>query len=87
MQGEKQSFWKSRTVRSALALIFGAISYLAASFGFVDWQDLGAAETVYPDIQNGIAMIKAGQWLAGLTLIGSSLAIYFRVKATKLIGF
>lgn len=86
MENETQKWWQSRTVRSLLALVLGSISYLAASLGFIDWEDLNRAQTVYPDVSSGIVMVQAGQWLAGVTLIGSALAIYFRVNATKFIS-
>lgn len=81
MQTETKKWWQSRTIQAVLALIAGAVAHFLASFGVVEWEDLQRAQTVYPEIESGWAMIQAGRIMDALVIIGGSLAIYFRKTA------
>ena len=83
---QTKSLFRSRTVQAVLALMAGAVAHFLASFGLIDWSDLQHASNVYPDLDAGILMLKAGRWMDALVLVGGSLAIYFRKTATKLIA-
>lgn len=83
---ETQKWWQSRTIKSVIALVAGSISYLLATFSVVSVEQLQQAGTVYPEVQNGIALIQGGQLFAGLSIIVGGLVAYFRTTAKKLIG-
>lgn len=72
-------WWQSKIVRTAGALFAGSITYIGATLGYFDPEDLARAQTVYPEVQNGITLIQAGQVLAGITAILSPLVVYFRI--------
>lgn len=79
---EQKKWWQSRTIQAAIALIVAGITFAGVSFGIVDPAQLDSATTVYPEVGNGIALIKGGQLFSGLSVIVGALVIYFRQKAT-----
>lgn len=83
---QTKKLFQSRTVQAVLALMAGAVAHFLASFGVIDWNDLQHAQAVYPDLDGGVLMLKAGRWMDALVLVGGSLAIYFRKTATKFIA-
>lgn len=83
---QTKSFWKSRTVQSLAALFVAALYFLVQTFNVATPEQLSAAGAVPAEIANAIALVKQGQWFAGISLIITVVAGYFRVKATKLIG-
>jgi hypothetical protein len=83
---ETKKWWQSRTIQSVLALVAGSVAFLLASFGVVSQEQLSQASTVYPEVQNGIALIQGGQLFAGFSIIVGALVVYFRTTAKKLIG-
>lgn len=83
---ETKKWWQSRTIKSAIALVVGAVGYLATTFSVVDPVQLQNAATVYPEVEKGIALIHGGQLLAGISGIVGVLVFYFRTQASKLIA-
>ncbi len=86
MEQEKIKWYQSKIVRTAGALFAGSIGYIGVSIGYFNAEDLSRAQTVYPEVQTGIELIKAGQVLAGITAVLSPLVVYFRIfKNSRLI--
>lgn len=83
---QTKKWWQSRTIQLAIALIIAGLAFFAVRFSIIDMAQLETASTVYPDVEKGIALITAGNWLAGLSIIGGSLIVYFRQTATKKIA-
>ena len=79
---QTKKWWQSRTIQSAIALIIAGLSFFAVRFSIVDISQLESASTVYPEVSNGLTLILAGQWFAGISIIAGALIIYFRQKAT-----
>jgi len=79
---QTKKWWQSRTIQAAIALIIGSVSFVAITTGFVDPSQLDQASTVYPEVKNGIELIKGGQLFAGFSAIVGSLVLYFRVKTS-----
>ena len=82
---QTKKWYQSRTVQLAIALIIASLGFVAASFGIVDVSQLESAQNTVPELQNGIALIKAGQVFGGIGAIVGALVVYFRVKANKLL--
>lgn len=83
---ETKKWWQSRTIQSGIALIIAGLAFFAVRFNIVDVAQLESASAVYPEVSSGIALIEAGQWFAGISIIAGALVIYFRQKATRLIS-
>lgn len=83
---ETKKWWQSRTIQAAIALIVAGIAFLVVRFNIVDVAALESAANVYPEVSNGIALIQAGQWFAGISIIVGALVVYFRRGAQKLIS-
>lgn len=67
-------------------LVAGSLTYLGITLGYFDPADYERAQTVYPEVETGVAMIRGGQVVAGITTVLGSLAMYFRIfSTTKLI--
>lgn len=82
----KIKWWQSKIVRTAGVLLAGSLVYLGITVGYFDPADYERAVTVYPEVERGIDLVRAGQVLAGITAILSPLAAYFRVfKSSRLI--
>jgi len=83
---QTKKWWQSRTIQAAIALIVAGIAFLVVRFNIVDVAQLEGAANVYPEVSNGIALIDAGQWFAGVSIIVGVLVIYFRNTTKKLIS-
>ena len=83
---ETKKWWQSRTIQAAIGLIVAGLSFLVVRFNIVDVAQLESASTVYPEVSNGVALIQAGQWFAGIGVIVGALVVYFRIQARSRIN-
>lgn len=83
---QTKKWWQSRTIQLAIALIIAGAGFFALKFSVVNVAQLESAATVYPEVENGIALINAGQWFAGISIIAGALIVYFRKVAAKRIA-
>ena len=83
---ETKSWKDSKIVKLSIALVVASLGYLGVTFGFFTPTDFESAQTVYPEIETGVNLIRAGQVVSGVTAIGGALIIYFRIfNTTKLL--
>lgn len=79
---ETKKWYESKIIVLGLAFVVGGLAYFGVIYGFVDQSALQSAQTVYPEVQRGIELIRTGQWISGAMAIGGALLVYWRAKKT-----